>query len=64
MVLNISGVLLLGTCVFLFSRKDGLKGTHATVCSLFGFYLASTGIAPGIKAGGQSLASLLGGINF
>ncbi|MET8953247.1 MULTISPECIES: hypothetical protein [unclassified Streptomyces] len=64
MVLNVSGVLLLGTCVFLFSRKDGLKGSHAAVCSLFGFYLASTGIAPGIKAGGQSLASLLGGINF
>ena len=28
------------------------------------FYLASTGIAPSITAGGESLASLLGGIKF
>ncbi|MGW5096860.1 hypothetical protein ACWEQU_31345 [Streptomyces nodosus] len=64
MILNISGVMLLGTVVFLFFRKDGLKGSHATVCSLFGFYLSSTAVAPSIKAGGASLASLLGGFNF
>jgi hypothetical protein len=34
------------------------------VSALFGFYLSSTGIAPSIKAGGDSLASLLGGIKF
>ncbi|MER5494747.1 hypothetical protein ACSMX9_02510 [Streptomyces sp. LE64] len=64
MILSISGVVLLGIIVFLFFRKDGLKGSHALVCSLFGFYLASTAIAPSIKAGGASLASLLGGIKF
>ncbi|MEU6217932.1 hypothetical protein AB0C59_30950 [Streptomyces sp. NPDC048664] len=64
MILNISSVVLLGTCVFLFCRKDGLKGHHATVCGLFGFYLSSTAIAPSIKAGGQSLAGLLSGLNF
>ncbi|MEU5534888.1 hypothetical protein [Streptomyces sp. NPDC020362] len=64
MILSISGVMLLGVVVFLFFRKDGLKGTHACTSALFGFYLASTGIAPSIKAGGESLASLLGGIKF
>ncbi|MBX7554510.1 hypothetical protein [Streptomyces sp. NPDC004232] len=64
MVFSMSGVIILGVIVFLFFRKDGLKGSHATVTALFGFYLASTGIAPSIKAGGESLASLLGGIKF
>ncbi|MER5546576.1 hypothetical protein ACWDBD_08890 [Streptomyces sp. NPDC001118] len=64
MILSVSGVMLLGVVVFLFFRKDGLKGSHACTSALFGFYLASTGIAPSIKAGGESLASLLGGIKF
>ncbi|MCZ0990253.1 MULTISPECIES: hypothetical protein [Streptomyces] len=64
MILSLSGVLLLGIIVFLFFRKDGLKGSHAAVSALFGFYLSSTAIAPSIKAGGESLASLLGGIKF
>jgi hypothetical protein len=64
MILSISGVIVLGIVVFLFFRKDGLKPSHACTSALFGFYLASTGIAPSIKAGGESLASLLGGIKF
>lgn len=64
MILSISGVVLLGIIVFLFFRKDGLKASHMLVSALFGFYLASTAIAPSIKAGGESLASLLGGIKF
>ena len=64
MILSISGVVLLGIIVFLFFRKDGLKASHACVSALFGFYMASTAIAPSIKAGGESLASLLGGIKF
>lgn len=64
MILSISGVVLLGVVAFLFFRKDNLKASHGLVCALFGFYLAGTGIAPSIKAGGASLASLLGGIKF
>ncbi|NYV77635.1 MULTISPECIES: hypothetical protein [Streptomyces] len=64
MILSISGVVLFGIIVFLFFRKDGLKGSHAVVSVLFGFYLSSTAIAPSIKAGGESLASLLGGLKF
>ena len=62
MVLSVSGVVLLGIIVFLFFRKDGLKPSHAIICALFGFYLAGTAVAPSIKAGGESLASLLGGL--
>ncbi|MER7394264.1 hypothetical protein ABT381_01935 [Streptomyces sp. NPDC000151] len=64
MVLSISGVVLLGVIMFLFFRKDGLKVSHAVVCALFGFYLAGTAIAPGIKAGGASLAGLLKGLSL
>lgn len=62
MILSISGVLLLGIVVFIFFRKGGLKISHALICALFGFYLASTAIAPSIKAGGQGIANLLSGI--
>ncbi|MGW3627033.1 hypothetical protein [Streptomyces sp. NPDC000880] len=64
MVLSISGVVLLAIIVFLLSQKGGLKVSHAIVCSLFGFFVAGTAIAPSIKAGSASLASLLGGIKF
>ncbi|MFH0245348.1 hypothetical protein ACGRHY_23675 [Streptomyces sp. HK10] len=64
MVLSISGVLLLGVIVFLFFRKDNLKLSHAIVCALFGFYLAGSAIAPGIQAGGATLANLIGNIPF
>ncbi|MFC0602820.1 hypothetical protein [Streptomyces palmae] len=64
MILSVSGVVLLGVIVFLFFRKDGLKASHMVVCSLFGFYLSGTAIAPSIKAGGASLATMLGGIKI
>lgn len=64
MILSMSGVVLLLIIVFLFCRKDGLKVMHALVCALLGFYLAGTAAAHTIRAGGQTLASLLGGIRF
>jgi hypothetical protein len=64
MILSISGVVLLGIIVFLLFKKDGMKFSHFAICALFGFYLAGTAIAPGIKAGGASLASLIGGIQL
>ncbi|MFI9602219.1 MULTISPECIES: hypothetical protein [Streptomyces] len=64
MILSVSGVILFGFVVVIFFRKDGLKPSHACVSALFGFYLSSTAIAPSIKAGGEGLASLLGGMRF
>lgn len=63
-ILSISGIVLFGTIAFLFFRRDGLKVSHAVVCSLFGFYVAGSSIAPSITAGGASLAGLLGGLKF
>ena len=42
MALSISAVVLLAIIVFLLIRKSGLKGGHAVVCILLGFYLASS----------------------
>lgn len=64
MALNISTVVLLGVIVFLFIRKGGMKIWHAIVCALLGFYLASTAIAPSITSSGNSVANLLGNLNF
>ncbi|RZB20193.1 hypothetical protein StrepF001_03350 [Streptomyces sp. F001] len=64
MILSISGVVLLGVVVFICCRSHGLKWSHACVSALFGFYVSSTAVAPSIKAGGESLASLLGGLKF
>ncbi|MDK1474584.1 hypothetical protein QNO07_14335 [Streptomyces sp. 549] len=64
MTLSISGVLLFGLLVFLLCRRHGLKPVHALVCALFGFYLAGSALAPGIHAGGERLASLLGSLSL
>ncbi|MFD9130156.1 hypothetical protein [Kitasatospora sp. NPDC059571] len=64
MILSISGIVLFGTIAFLFFRRDGLKVSHAVVSALFGFYVAGSSIAPSITAGGESLASLIGGLKF
>ncbi len=46
MVLSVSLVLLLGVLVWFLVRFAGLRGWHALLCVLFGFYLASTPLAP------------------
>lgn len=64
MVLSVSVVLTLAIAAVLMCRKDDLKVWHALVCALFGFYLASTSIAPNIRQGTSALATFLGGIKF
>jgi hypothetical protein len=48
--------LLLSVAVFLLCKHAGLKIWHAAVCTIFGFCLASTTIAPYIS---QLLSSLI-----
>lgn len=60
MTLTFSLVLLLLILVVVLLRKSGLKPVHALVCALFGFYLASTGIAPTVRSFTSSLANMLG----
>jgi hypothetical protein len=62
--LSISAVVLLAIIVFLLVKKSGLKGGHAFVCMLLGFYLASSSIAPTIKQVTTNVAGMLGNIKF
>ncbi|CAM5552167.1 hypothetical protein AB0M94_32470 [Streptomyces xanthochromogenes] len=64
MALSISAVVLLAIVVFLLVRKSGLKGGHAAICVLLGFYLASSSIAPTISQVTSNVAGMIGGIKF
>lgn len=54
-------MLLLAVAVLVLCRWAGLKAWHALVCVLFGFYLASSSLAPTISAAVHELAGLLTG---
>jgi hypothetical protein len=62
--LSISAVVLLAIIVFLLIKKSGLKGGHAAICMLLGFYLASSTIAPTISELTTNVASMIGSIKF
>ena len=49
MTVSISAALLLGAGVFILCRYAGLRIWHAAVCVVFGFYLASSSLAPDIS---------------
>jgi hypothetical protein len=59
MAISISVVLLLFILVVIFVRNGGLKITHALVCLLLGFYLASTSVAPTINSGLTATADIV-----
>ena len=56
--------MLLAVIVFLLVKKSGLKGGHAVVCVLLGFYLASSSIAPTINELTSNVAGMIGGLKF
>ena len=64
MALSISAVVLLAIIVFLLIKKSGLKGGHAAVCILLGFYLAASSIAPTISELTTNIAGMIGSIKF
>ncbi|GAA2124759.1 hypothetical protein [Streptomyces synnematoformans] len=64
MALSISLVLLLAIIVYLLIKKSGLKGGHAVVCMLLGFYLASSSVAPTIDDVTQNVADMIESIEF
>lgn len=49
MVISLSLVLVLGVTVWLLHKAAGLKVWHAVICVLFGFYLATSSLAPEIR---------------
>jgi hypothetical protein len=60
MAISISAVLLLLILAVVFLRNSGLKISHALICALLGFCLASTRLAPTIHDGLVTTADLVG----
>ena len=56
---GISAALLMGAGVFILCRYAGLRIWHAAICIIFGFYLASSSLAPDIANITTSLFRLL-----
>jgi hypothetical protein len=59
LTVSISAALLMGAGVYLLCRYAGLRVWHAAVCVIFGFYLASSSLAPDIANVMTSLFRLL-----
>jgi hypothetical protein len=64
LVLSISLVLLLAVLVWFLVRFAALRGWHAVLCILFGFYLASTPLAPYIQTGCRAVAQFVAGVGL
>ncbi|WP_326697483.1 hypothetical protein OG909_09175 [Streptomyces sp. NBC_01754] len=64
MAISLSVVLLLGIVLVVLIRGGSLKGGPAVVAVLFGFFLASTGIAPSISRFMDSIANTINQISF
>jgi hypothetical protein len=62
--ISLSVVVLLAVLMVVMMRNGSIKGGGAAVAILFGFFLASTGLAPGINRFMNSLASSIAGIKF
>ena len=62
MAISISVVLLLLILAVVFLRNGALKLSHALICVMLGFYLASSSMAPtlhqGLAATAQIVSSL------
>ncbi|WP_369222750.1 hypothetical protein AB5J52_16170 [Streptomyces sp. R39] len=64
MAISLSVVLLLAIILVVMMRGGGIKAGPAIVAVLFGFFLASTGMAPSIQRFLDSLAQTINSINF
>ncbi|MFI5804565.1 hypothetical protein [Streptomyces sp. NPDC051561] len=64
MAISLSVVLLLAVVLVVLIRGKSLKAGPALVAVLFGFFLASTGMADDIQRFLNSIASTLNSISF
>ena len=64
MAISLSVVLLLAIVLIVMIRGKSIKTGPAIVAILFGFFLASTGMAPSITKFLNSLADSINSINF
>jgi hypothetical protein len=59
MALSISAAVLLGVIVFVLLKGGHVRVGSMLACTLFGFTLAATGLAPTINSGLAALGGLL-----
>ncbi|MEU5255111.1 hypothetical protein [Streptomyces longwoodensis] len=59
MALSISAAVLLGIIVFVLLKGGYVRVGSMLACTLFGFTLAATGLAPVINSGLVSLAEVI-----
>ncbi|AUG79513.1 DUF2304 family protein [Kitasatospora sp. MMS16-BH015] len=64
MALSISAAMLMLVIVVVMIRRSGLKLSHAIVCALLGFYLASSSIAPSIQQVTSNVAGMINGLKL
>lgn len=57
MAITISVVLVFGVAAWVLYRYGGMKLWHGLVCIAFGFYLATSSVAPTIRSVGTSVLS-------
>ncbi|MEK8169139.1 hypothetical protein NKH77_02875 [Streptomyces sp. M19] len=62
MAMSISVVLLLLIPAVMLMRGGKLRASHALICVLLGFYLASSSVAPTISRGMSATADVVSGI--
>ncbi|MBH1937246.1 hypothetical protein I5Q34_23755 [Streptomyces sp. AV19] len=62
MAVSISVIVLLVVLAVVFLRNGGLRMSHALVCILLGFMLASTSIAPTIYHGITATTNLVASV--
>ncbi|MET9962692.1 hypothetical protein ABZ128_27100 [Streptomyces sp. NPDC006326] len=62
MVISLSVIVLLLVLAWIFLRSGGLKFSHALVCVLLGFYLASSSMAGTIHDGLSATAQAVAGL--
>jgi hypothetical protein len=62
--ISLSVVLLLAIILVVMIRGGSIKAGPAVVAALFGFFLASTGMAPSIQRFLDSIADTVNNINF
>ncbi|MEU0397795.1 hypothetical protein ABZ208_34600 [Streptomyces sp. NPDC006208] len=64
MAISLSVVLLLAIVLVVLIRSGSIKAGPAIVAALFGFFLASTGMAPSINRFLDSIAETINQISF
>ncbi|MFF9273909.1 hypothetical protein [Streptomyces griseosporeus] len=64
MAISLSVVLLLAIILVVMIRSGSIKAGPAIVAVLFGFFLASTGMAPSIQRFLDSIAQSINSISF